>query len=155
MRGEPEYWRGTAISSGTAGITFALSLYYTAVARMVYAWEEKTMGYWRYQEEIQRLQAFREQQRRRTIIAEFFRAYDAARRTSPAFATMPASSPPDTFAQVPACLRVLGLAFPCTAPEVKHAFRARAKVMHPDSGGSNEAFHTLYQAYQEALKLVQ
>jgi hypothetical protein len=114
------------------------------------------MGYWRYQEEIQRLQSFQEQQRRRAIIAEFFRAYEAARRTSPAFATMPpASNPPDTCTQVPACLRVLGLAFPCTALEVKHAFRARAKVMHPDSGGSNEAFHTLYQAYKEALKLVQ
>jgi curved DNA-binding protein CbpA len=49
----------------------------------------------------------------------------------------------------------LGLAFPCTAPEIKHAFRAKAKVMHPDSGGSNEAFQRLYQAYQEALKLVQ
>ena len=121
---------------------------------MIYAREEKTMGYRRYEEESQRLQSFQEQQRRRAIIAEFFRAYDAARRTSPAFATTPPSSPPATSTQVPTCLRVLGLAFPCTAPEVKHAFRARAKVMHPDSGGSNEAFHTLYQAYKEALELV-
>ena len=45
-------------------------------------------------------------------------------------------------------------AFPCTAPKVKHAFRARAKVMHPDSGGSNEAFQTLYQVYKDALALV-
>ena len=112
------------------------------------------MGYWRYQEEIQRLQSLQAQQRRRAIIAEFFTAYDAARSASPAFATAPASSPLDTSTQVPTCLRVLGLAFPCTAPEVKHAFRARAKVMHPDSGGSNEAFQTLYQVYKDALALV-
>jgi hypothetical protein len=122
---------------------------------MNYAREEKTMGYWQYEEERQRLQSFQEQQRRRAVIAEFFRAYDAARRTSPAFATPPTSSPPTLSTQVPTCLRVLDLAFPCTASEVKHAFRARAKVMHPDSGGSNEAFHTLYQAYKEALELVQ
>jgi hypothetical protein len=120
---------------------------------MVLTWE-KAMGYWRYREESQRLQSFQEQQRRRAIIAEFFTAYDAARRASPAFATAPASSLLDPSTQVPTCLRVLGLAFPCTAPEVKHAFRVRAKVMHPDSGGSNEAFQTLYQAYQDALALV-
>jgi hypothetical protein len=122
---------------------------------MVFARKEKTMGYWRYQEESQRRQSLQEQQRRRVIIAEFFRAYEAARRASPAFATAPASSPPDLSTQVPACLRVLGLAFPCTAPEVKHAFRAQAKVVHPDSGGSSEAFQTLYQAYKDALALVQ
>jgi hypothetical protein len=121
---------------------------------MVFTREEQTMGYWRSQEDSQRRQPCQEQQRRRAIIAEFFKAYEAARRTSPAFATAPASSPPDLYTQVPACLRVLGLALPCTAPEVKHAFRARAKVLHPDSGGSSEAFQTLYQAYQDALALV-
>ena len=112
---------------------------------MVFARKEQTMGYWRYQEDSQR---------RRAIIAEFFTAYEAARRASPAFASAPASNPANLSTQVPACLRVLGLAFPCTTPEVKHAFRVQAKVVHPDSGGSSEAFQTLYQAYKDALALV-
>jgi hypothetical protein len=112
------------------------------------------MEYWRYQEDIQRLRSFQEQQRRRDVIAEFFKAYDTARRTSPAFATTPAANLANTHSQIPPCLRVLGLALPCTGQEVKQAFRARAKVMHPDSGGSSEAFQTLYQAYKEALMLV-
>ena len=48
----------------------------------------------------------------------------------------------------------VGPRLPMYCPEVKHAFRARAKVMHPDSGGSSEAFQTLYQVYKDALALV-
>ena len=49
----------------------------------------------------------------------------------------------------------VGPRLPMYCPEVKlNAFRAQAKVMHPDSGGSSEAFQTLYQAYKDALALV-
>jgi hypothetical protein len=53
----------------------------------------------------------------------------------------------------PACLGVLGLTFPCSAAQVRDAYRERVKQAHPDQGGSHEAFIALQDAYEEALRL--
>jgi hypothetical protein len=99
---------------------------------------------------------WQEQQRRRSIIEEFFRAYHKARHANKVFAERhnpePVSKAPAQ--PPPACLVALGLTWPCTGQEVKHAFRMKAKVVHPDTGGSSEAFQTLHRAYKEALALV-
>jgi hypothetical protein len=120
---------------------------------MILRKKEKIMGFWHYQENRRSGKTAQEQQRRRIVIDEFFKAYDAARRTSPAFATTATPNPTDATIAAPPCLRVLGLTLPCTGHDVKQAFRAKAKVTHPDIGGSNEAFQAIYMAYQEALAL--
>jgi hypothetical protein len=55
-------------------------------------------------------------------------------------------------AQTPACLRALGLAWPCTEDDIKHAYKTLAHAAHPDTGGSTAAFQLLADAYEEALK---
>jgi len=99
---------------------------------------------------------WQEQQRRRRVIEEFFTAYRLAqhanngcRGRTPAPAMHWHPLPP-----APACIVALGLPWPCTRQDIKHAFRTKAKTVHPDSGGSSEAFQRLYRAYQEALALV-
>ncbi len=94
-----------------------------------------------------------EQQRRRLVMEEFFRAYRTAREANRVFAE-PGKASAHSSRRIPACVAALGLAWPCTAQEVRQAFRARAKTVHPDAGGSSEAFQALYRAYQEALALV-
>lgn len=105
------------------------------------------MGHGSYWEPPGRAAA-QEQLRRRAIIEEFFRACSAARRT-----TQPPTDA-STLRPAPACFTLLGLTWPCTGREVKQAFRIQAKTVHPDTGGSNEAFQALHQAYKEALALV-
>jgi hypothetical protein len=56
---------------------------------------------------------------------------------------------------VPDCFRALGLAWPCTEDDVKHAYRTLAYAAHPDAGGTAEAFHLLTDAYEEALKYLE
>ena len=46
----------------------------------------------------------------------------------------------------------LGVNDRATLGEIKSAFRARAKVVHPDLGGDADAFRELKRAYEEALK---
>jgi hypothetical protein len=53
----------------------------------------------------------------------------------------------------PRCLDTLGLAWPCTAAEVKSAYRKLVKRSHPDGGGSHAKFLALQAAYEEALQL--
>ncbi|MFM7292274.1 MAG: DnaJ domain-containing protein [Planctomycetia bacterium] len=50
----------------------------------------------------------------------------------------------------PKCLSVLGLLPPVTAEDVKQAYLAKAKEMHPDRGGDPEQFILLQKAYEEA-----
>jgi len=109
------------------------------------------MGHGSYWEPLGRAVA-QEQLRRRAIIEEFFRACSAARRTTGLRSH--ASGQPSTSRPAPACFTLLGLTWPCTEREVKQAFRLQAKTVHPDTGGSNEAFQALHQAYKEALALV-
>jgi hypothetical protein len=109
------------------------------------------MPYGTYRQQRGRI-IWEERTKREAIIDEFFRAYDAARRANRVFRdgmTTGSTSP-----RIPACLVALGLAWPCTLQDVKQAFRAKAKTVHPDTGGSSEAFQALHRAYQEALALV-
>jgi hypothetical protein len=49
-------------------------------------------------------------------------------------------------------LGVLGLNWPCTAKDVKAAYRRLARKRHPDSGGTHEDFLALRTAYETALR---
>ena len=60
-----------------------------------------------------------------------------------------AAAPPD----VPDCFRVLQLTPPCTRGEIARAYRTLASRVHPDRGGSHEAFLALRRAYEQALRL--
>jgi hypothetical protein len=53
-----------------------------------------------------------------------------------------------------AALRVLGLMSPATVAEIRRAFRRAARHLHPDVGGSADAFRRLTAAYTEALAWV-
>jgi uncharacterized protein (DUF433 family) len=52
-----------------------------------------------------------------------------------------------------ACFELLKLSFPCTASEVKAAYRRSVKSIHPDQGGSHDEFLALRKAYEQALRL--
>jgi hypothetical protein len=51
-------------------------------------------------------------------------------------------------------LAALGLTSSASPDDVKRAFRERAKVAHPDAGGSSEAFIALRTSYERALEVV-
>lgn len=51
------------------------------------------------------------------------------------------------------CFAELGLRPGATHAEVKAAFRAKAKVLHPDQGGDAELFRRLQAAYSQAIAL--
>ncbi len=104
-----------------------------------------------YERVTHRTTTAQKDQRRLQIIDEFFRAYQTARYANPVFT----NADDDRIAtHHTTCVSTLGLLWPCTEQDVRQAFRARAKALHPDMGGSSEAFQALYQAYQEALDLV-
>lgn len=54
----------------------------------------------------------------------------------------------------PACLVALGLPATCTPADVRRAYRQRARELHPDAGGSHDAFIALTEAYTAALRLL-
>jgi curved DNA-binding protein CbpA len=49
---------------------------------------------------------------------------------------------------------VLGLSWPCTAAEVKAAYWRLSKKVHPDVGGSAEAFRRIDEAYKQFDSIV-
>jgi hypothetical protein len=49
---------------------------------------------------------------------------------------------------------VLGVPENANPETIKEAYRAKARLWHPDAGGSNEKMAALNQAYDQALKLV-
>lgn len=49
------------------------------------------------------------------------------------------------------CLKALGLSPPVTVDQVKSAFRAKCKEVHPDHGGDADAFVALRANYEKAL----
>jgi hypothetical protein len=51
-------------------------------------------------------------------------------------------------------LAVLELSWPCSAADVRRAYRRLALQRHPDHGGTNEAFTRLTEAYELAVKEV-
>jgi hypothetical protein len=65
-------------------------------------------------------------------------------------------NPPGTPAspQHPPCLAVLGLRPPVTEEDVRQAYLAKAKAMHPDRGGDPALFIGLQKAHEEALEFV-
>lgn len=55
--------------------------------------------------------------------------------------------------QLPTCLQVLQLSWPCTVTAVQEAYRKLVKSAHPDGGGSHDKFLSLQAAYEQALRL--
>jgi hypothetical protein len=54
--------------------------------------------------------------------------------------------------RAPEAARSLGLRWPCTAAELKAAWRRVAKVAHPDRGGSAEAFRAAKAAHDQLAR---
>ena len=54
---------------------------------------------------------------------------------------------------LPNCLEVLELSWPCTATDVKEAYRRLVRSAHPDGGGSHDKFLELQAAYEQALRI--
>jgi hypothetical protein len=57
--------------------------------------------------------------------------------------------------QLPRCLEVLHLSWPCTVKEVQEAYRKLVKSAHPDGGGNHDKFLELQTAYDQALRICQ
>jgi len=53
------------------------------------------------------------------------------------------------------CLTRLGLTPPCTRADVTMAYHRLARTLHPDVGGSHDAFVALRASYEAALRLVE
>jgi hypothetical protein len=64
------------------------------------------------------------------------------------------SPPPPAAQQHPRCLTVLGLLPPVTDEDVKQAYLAKAKELHPDRGGDPAKFIDVQRAYEEAKDFV-
>ncbi len=87
------------------------------------------------------------------VLAELWRRSEQADRESMLrrfwFAQLSAS-----LGIAPAPLAELGLPANATEQDVRRAYRRLALERHPDRGGSAEAFRTLTEAYQAALRAV-
>ena len=55
--------------------------------------------------------------------------------------------------QVPRCVAVFGLAWPCTEEELTQAYRRKIKTLHPDRGGDERQFRMLQGYFEEALAM--
>jgi len=56
--------------------------------------------------------------------------------------------------QPPECIGILGLMPPVTLEDVKQAYLAKARTMHPDRGGDPEQFVRLQKAFEDATEYV-
>ncbi len=56
--------------------------------------------------------------------------------------------------QIPRCIAVFGLAWPCTKDELMQAYRQQVKKLHPDHGGDEKRFLMLQNYFEEALRMV-
>lgn len=65
---------------------------------------------------------------------------------------MPASPSPKAFPgpDRPECMVILGLMPPYSADDVKHAYLAKVKQLHPDHEGKRADFDKLQEAYEQA-----
>ena len=63
-------------------------------------------------------------------------------------------STPSPASQHPECLTTLGLMPPVTLEDVKQAYLAKARTMHPDHGGDPGQFVRLQRAFEEANDFV-
>ncbi len=57
--------------------------------------------------------------------------------------------------QTPGCLRALGLELPCTAEDVKAAYRNLAEKHHPDRGGDRRIFLRLQRQFEKSLEFLE
>jgi hypothetical protein len=64
----------------------------------------------------------------------------------------PTAKPADH--QPPECIAILGLMPPVTLEDVKQAYLAKARTMHPDRGGDPEQFVRLQKAFEDANEYV-
>lgn len=53
---------------------------------------------------------------------------------------------------MPTPFEILGVSDTATYAEIKAAYRRRAMQLHPDRGGSEEAFNELATAYKKTLR---
>jgi len=56
--------------------------------------------------------------------------------------------------QRPDCMVELGLAPPYSQEDVQQAYLTKAKLAHPDRGGTSARFHALQEAYEQAKQFV-
>lgn len=56
--------------------------------------------------------------------------------------------------ETPRAIAALGLRMPCTEEELKRAYRARVKLLHPDHGGDERRFLMLQANFEEALAIL-
>jgi hypothetical protein len=56
--------------------------------------------------------------------------------------------------EVPRCLSVFGLTWPCTREELLKAYREKIKSHHPDRGGDQRRFLALQAHFEEAMQMV-
>jgi hypothetical protein len=56
--------------------------------------------------------------------------------------------------QTPRCILALGLTMPCTADDIRAAYRRKVKRLHPDRGGDRRQFLRLQAHFEQALAVV-
>lgn len=56
--------------------------------------------------------------------------------------------------ETPRAIAALGLRMPCTEEDLKRAYRARVKLLHPDHGGDERRFLMLQANFEEALAIL-
>ena len=56
--------------------------------------------------------------------------------------------------ETPSALSAFGLCLPCTADELKRAYRHRVKQLHPDHGGDQRRFMIAQRQFEEAMGIV-
>jgi len=54
----------------------------------------------------------------------------------------------------PRCILALGLTLPCTADDIRAAYRRKVKLMHPDLGGDRREFLRLQSHFEQAIALI-
>ncbi|MGD9645936.1 MAG: DnaJ domain-containing protein [Pirellulales bacterium] len=59
-----------------------------------------------------------------------------------------------SYRETPSCVAALGLQMPCTADEIKEAYREKVKELHPDRGGDMRRFLRLQSQFEDALRHV-
>ncbi len=102
--------------------------------------ERRRENEWRQEEARQAQERFRQQQERQWE--------DAMRRLRDS--TLPRAGMPPP--EVAVALGVLGLSYPCSATEIKAAYRLKALEAHSDHGGSDREFIAVKAAYDAVLK---
>jgi hypothetical protein len=55
----------------------------------------------------------------------------------------------------PRCVAALGLRMPCSEEQLKAAYRAKVKQLHPDHGGDKRRFLWLQSQFEQALELLE